>query len=165
MIDDAHQRDHEEHAEVTHELGHGCDIKCLRFVVVLLVDETRTGNLRGFVHRRAEEEAALERIAVKNEVSRERVQQHGDDTEQRDAGDRVGHLVVLGRDRRRCRNDRGGAADTRTDGDQRTQFARQTESSCKERDDDERRGDGADDHGQSLKANGPGLAKAQAYAE
>ena len=57
------------------------DVERARFVVVLLINQAGAGDLRGLVHRGAEEEAGLDRVAVEDPVPRKRVEQHGDNPE------------------------------------------------------------------------------------
>ena len=55
----------------------------------------RTRNLRRVVHRGAQEQAGAEAVACEDPVGDERVDQHREQAEHRDAGDRVTGFLLL----------------------------------------------------------------------
>jgi len=117
------------------------------------------------VHCGAEEHAGAEGIAVEQPVRRERIGQHGNHAEQRDARHRVGGLVVLRTDRGSHRDDRGGAADAGTDADQRAEPVSEADTAADVGDDRDRGDNCADDYGQGLQADGSRLHDRQPDAE
>ena len=120
------ERNHRGQENVARQLGHRRHAQHHVVAVDLLVGERRADDLRGVVHGGAEEQA--DGFAEPQHRVREvRIDQHAEQAERHDVGDRVGDFALVGFDRRRGRDDRGDAADARAGGDQRAQPRRQAQ--------------------------------------
>ncbi len=135
VIDDAHERNDNQHAKITYEFGNRRDIERLRIVVVLLINKARTGYLCRLMHGGAKEQSSAERIGIEHPMRRKWVGQHRDDAEQSDACNRVSNLVVLrSNSGRRC-NDGCGATNAGADRDQCSEPGSQAELAAQKRND------------------------------
>ena len=128
---------------------------------MLGVEEARAGDLRGVVNRRPQEQTREARVAAEQGVGDERMDEEGEQPEERDRTDGVAGLVFVGADHGSRGCDRRVAADRRAHGDQDSEASRQAERASHPRGQEQRGQDARDDDRQRDQADARDRAQAE----
>jgi hypothetical protein len=143
-------RRHHRHAS---QLGDGSELP--RVAAAL---ERRRDGLGDFVNRRPGPQAVSARRQMQKAL-RQRIGEHRQRAEHRDAGDRIGGVLVVAGGRDLRREHRRGAADRRADADQQRQSARNPERAADEDGEGQRRKQHSRDRRQPIDAQRRRLAR------